>query len=45
MTLRILGGLGELSLLPGVELEDVLTFPVFVPADTAEALRNPMSLG
>lgn len=45
VTLRILGGLGELSLLPGVELEDVLTFPVSVPADTAEALRNPMSLG
>lgn len=45
VTLRILGGLGELSLLPGVELEDVLTFPVSVPADTAGALRNPMSLG
>lgn len=41
VTLRILGGLEELSLLPGVELEDVLTFPVSVPAETAEALRNP----
>ena len=41
VTLQILGGLEELSLLPGVEPEDVLTFSAAVPAETAEALRNP----
>jgi len=41
VTVRILGGLEELSLVPGVELEDVLTFFVSVPPETAEALRDP----
>lgn len=41
VTLRILGGLEELSLLPGVEMEDILTFSASVPSETAEALRNP----
>lgn len=41
VTMRILGGLEELSLLPGVELEDILTFSASVPAETAEALRDP----
>jgi len=41
VTVQILGGLEELSLVPGVELEDVLTFFVSVPAETAEALRDP----
>ncbi len=41
VTVRILGGLEKLSLVPGVELEDVLTFFVSVPPETAEALRDP----
>lgn len=42
VTMQILGGLEELSLLPeAVPMEDVLTFPIAVPAETAEALRNP----
>lgn len=41
VTMRILGGLEKLSLLPGVELGDVLTFSASVPAETAEILRDP----
>jgi len=41
VTVQILGGLEELSLVPGVEMEDVLTFFVSVPAETVEALRAP----
>lgn len=41
VTMQIRGGLEELSLFPGVEMEDVLIFHVSVPAETAEALRNP----
>ncbi len=45
VTVRIQGGLEQLSLVPGVELEDVLTFFVSVPPETAEALRDPDGLG
>lgn len=45
VTVRILGGLEELSLVPGVELEDMLTFFVSVPPETAEALRDPEQFG
>lgn len=41
VTMRILGGLEDLSLLPGVELGDILTFSASVPAETAEILRDP----
>lgn len=41
VTLRILGGLEELSLVPGVSMEDILTFSISVPAETAAALRDP----
>jgi len=44
VTVRILGGLEELSLVPGVEMEDVLTFFVAVPSVTAETLRDPEHL-
>jgi len=41
VTMRILGGLENLSLLPGVEPEDALAFSAAVPAETAKALREP----
>lgn len=41
VTLRILEGLEELSLLPGVSMEEILTFSLSVPAETAAALRDP----
>lgn len=41
VTIRILSGLGGVKLLPWLNLEDLLTFSVSVPAGTAEALRNP----
>ena len=40
VTVQILGGLENLSLFPGVEMEDILTFHVSVPAETAENLRD-----
>lgn len=41
VTLRVLEGLEELSLIPGVSMEDILTFSLSVPAETAAALRDP----
>lgn len=42
LTMQILGGLEELSLIPDVDWGDVLTFSASVPAATAEALRDPV---
>lgn len=39
--IRILDGLGGVELLPGLNLEPLLTFSVSLPAETASALRNP----
>ncbi len=39
VTLQILGGLEDL--LPGTGLQDLFTFTITVPAETAEALRDP----
>ncbi len=41
LTMQILGGEEALSRIPGVDWEDVLTFAVSVPPETAEALRTP----
>ena len=41
ITLTILGGPEELELLPGLGLEDLLTFTFSVPAEMAETLRDP----
>jgi len=41
LTIQILSGLEELALIPGVDWEDVLTFSVSVPPETAESLRAP----
>lgn len=41
LTVQILGGLEELSLIPGIDWENVLTFSASIPAATAEALRDP----
>ena len=41
LTIQILGRLEELDLIPGVDMEDVLTFSVSIPAAAAETLREP----
>lgn len=41
ITVKILGGLEDVERLSGLDLEDLLTFTVSVPAETMEKLRDP----
>lgn len=40
VTMRIPGGLEKLSLVPGVEMEDILTFSISIPAGPFQRPRS-----